>query len=245
MKTVVRALLIAPVALMGITTPLAKAETTDPVTQEAVDWRTAKVIYNVPNRDRAIFITIDDGGYEPSSFGRWLDANRVPVTNFVMPEMLHINRGWYRARRLMTFENHTNSHAHMTLSTPAEQRREICRANRLIEGIMKERPVLFRPPRGSWNNETRRAAAACGIRYVVMWSAMADGGVIRTPGNRPLRSGDIVILHYNPGLPSSLSHLLATIRKLRLKPALLRDYLDVNTGQTPPEELVGEQGIEP
>ncbi|MEN9300547.1 MAG: hypothetical protein RLZZ254_328 [Actinomycetota bacterium] len=196
-----------------------------PPVDETVDWHKVKVVYNVPNRDRAVFITIDDGGAAPPSFGRWLDENRIPVTNFVMPEMLHLNRGWYRERKFMTFENHTNTHAHMTLSTLDEQTKEICRANRLIEGIVKEKPVLYRPPRGSFNANSRRAAAACGIRYIVMWSAMADGGVIRTPGNRPLKAGDIIILHYNGGLPGSMAHLLATIERNGLKPAFLRDYL--------------------
>ena len=113
----------------------------------------------------------------------------------------------------------------MTLSTLDEQRHEICRANRLITGIAKDTPQLFRPPRGSFNNDTRRAAALCGIKYVVMWSATADGDVIRTAGNRPLQSGDIVILHYNEGLPQSLAHVLSTIKKHGLKPAFLRDYL--------------------
>ena len=190
-----------------------------------IDWRMVKVVYNVPNRDRAVFITIDDGGAAPPSFGRWLDENEIPVTNFVMPEMLHLNREWYRARQYMTFENHTNTHAHMTLSTLNEQTKEICRANRLIEGIVKSKPVLYRPPRGSFNANSKRAAAACGIKYIVMWSAMADGGVIRTPGNRPLEAGDIIILHYNDGLSGSTAHLMATIRKNGLKPAFLRDYL--------------------
>lgn len=189
------------------------------------NWRDVKVVYNVPNRDNAVFITIDDGGFQTPEFGNWLDANQIPITNFIMPEMLHLNRSWYRVRHHMTFENHTNTHAHMTLSSRAEQQQEICRANRLIEGIVKDRPRLYRPPRGSWNNDTRRAAAACGIGTIVMWSAMADGGVIRTPGNRPLRSGDIIILHYNSGLPQSMSHLMATLKQRGLKPALLRDYL--------------------
>ena len=58
-----------------------------------------------------------------------------------------------------------------------------------------------------------------------MWSATADGGVIRTPGNRPLKAGDIIILHYHEGLPGSMAHLVAMIEKNGLKPAFLRDYL--------------------
>ena len=202
----------------------ARADDGEPVA-DSTAVRKVNVVYNVPNRDNAVFITIDDGGYASPAFGRWLDRQRLPITNFVMPEMLHLHRAWYRARPLMTFENHTNTHAHMTLISPAEQEQEICRASRLIQGIVKERPRLYRPPRGSWNDDSRTAAARCGITHLVMWSATADGGVIRTPGNRPLRSGDIVILHYNDGLPASMAHLLATIDKHGLKPALLRDYL--------------------
>lgn len=202
----------------------ARADDGDSIAEQTA-IRKARVVYNVPNRDNAVFITIDDGGYASPAFGRWLDRLQVPITNFVMPEMLHLHRAWYRDRQFMTFENHTNTHAHMTLISPAEQEREICRASRLIEGIVKERPRLYRPPRGSWNDDSRTAAARCGITHLVMWSATADGGVIRTPGNRSLRSGDIVILHYNDGLPATMAHLLATIDNHGLKPAFLRDYL--------------------
>lgn len=221
----IRHILLSVVIALTLGAAVARAEESTQPADEVIDWRNVKVVYDVPNRDRAVFITIDDGGAAPPSFGRWLDANEIPVTNFVMPEMLHLNRAWYREREFMTFENHTNTHAHMTLSTLDEQTKEICRANRLIEGIIKAKPVLYRPPRGSFNADSKRAAAACGIRHLVMWSATADGGVIRTPGNRPLRAGDIIILHYYEGLPGSMAHLVATIKKNGLKPAFLRDYL--------------------
>ena len=220
-----RVLLTSLILTTTFTTASAQADDLDQRVESEFDWKKVKVVYNVPNRDKAVFITIDDGGSQPTSFGRWLDEQKIPITNFIMPEMLHINREWYLPRQFMTFENHTNTHAHMTLSTPEEQRREICRANRLITGIVKDTPRLFRPPRGSFNNDTRRAAAACGITHIVMWNVTADGGVIRKPGNRPLAAGDIVILHYNEGLSQSLAHVLATIKKHGLKPAFLRDYL--------------------
>ena len=159
-----RPIVLSVVIALTLGAAVARAEESAQPTDEVIDWRRVKVVYDLPNRDRAVFITIDDGGAAPPSFGRWLDENKIPVTNFVMPEMLHLNRAWYRERKFMTFENHTNTHAHMTLSTLDEQTGEICRANRLIEGIIKAKPVLYRPPRGSFNADSKRAAAACGIR---------------------------------------------------------------------------------
>jgi len=189
-------------------------------------WRAVKVVYRVETDDPVVFITIDDGAVTSDQLGDWLDRRNLPIVNFVMPGILERRADWFLARPTMTFQNHSYSHAHMTTSTLQRQTFEICRASRIIGDLTGTRPTMFRPPRGSWNDDTRRAAHACGIRHIVMWNVTADRSTIRTATGKPVRAGDIVILHWRPETQASLEHLLAHLRTVGLRPALLDDYLD-------------------
>lgn len=188
-------------------------------------WRDVKVVYRVETDDPVVFITIDDGAWTSDALGDWLDRRDLPITNFVMPGILEERADWFLSRPSMSFQNHSYSHAHMTMSTLRRQTFEICRASRIVGEVTGVRPTMFRPPRGSWNDDTRRAAHACGIRHIVMWNVTADRSTIRTATGKPVRAGDIVILHWRPELQDSLEHLLAHLRRLGLRPALLDDYL--------------------
>jgi peptidoglycan/xylan/chitin deacetylase (PgdA/CDA1 family) len=197
------------------TVPPASAPATTVPQRDA--WREVKVVYRVETDDPVVFITIDDGAVTSDQLGDWLDRRTLPIVNFVMPGILEQRADW--------FQNHSYSHAHMTKSTLQRQTFEICRASRIIGELTGTRPTMFRPPRGSWNDDTRRAAHACGIRHIVMWNVTADRSTIRTATGRPVRAGDIVILHWRPDTQASLEHLLAYLRTVGLRPALLDDYL--------------------
>lgn len=185
----------------------------------------ALVVSQVRTRDPVVFITIDDGSYTSKRLADLLDKRKIPVTNFVLPESLWKQRKWFQARLNMTFENHTNTHASMTRLNLEAQTEEICHASKIIRQISKSEPVFFRPPGGGWNDDTRRAAAACGIDFLVTWTATADQGKIQRSGGGRLQAGDIILMHYLSSLPDSLTKLLLELRQLKLKPALLRNYL--------------------
>ncbi|CAB4660737.1 unannotated protein [freshwater metagenome] len=180
------------------------------------------LISKIKTKDPVVFITIDDGATVSKNLARLLDKQQVPVTTFAMPEMIWRERKWYRARQNMTFENHTNSHAYMTTITPRQQRNELCVANKLIKQIIGERPIMYRPPRGSWSEENRVAMAKCGLKYAVLWSVVIEKDV---PQNIMFRKGDIILFHYIPSLPDALKIVLEKLKKQGLEPALLRDYL--------------------
>lgn len=202
---------------------------TAPATESSVPrrdaWRAVKVVYRVETDDPVVFITIDDGAVTSNQLGDWIDRRALPIVNFVMPGILEQRADWFLARPTMTFQNHSYSHAHMTRSTLQRQTFEICRASRIIGELTGTRPTMFRPPRGSWDDDTRRAAHACGIRHIVMWNVTADRSTIRTATGKPVKAGDIILLHWRPDTQASLEHLLAYLRTVGLRPALLDDYL--------------------
>ena len=179
-------------------------------------------ISRIRTNKSVVFITIDDGATVSKDLAKIIDKKRIPITTFAMPEMLWRARDWYRARQNMTFEIHTNSHAHMTLISRRKQRTELCWTNKLIKNMFGEGPIMYRPPRGSWIEENRIAMAKCGLKYAVLWNVVINNTV---PKNLVFRKGDIILLHYVQSLPTVLPQILEKLKKQNLKPALLRDFL--------------------
>ena len=209
-------------------TPSTSTSTTPssvPVTTRPLRARDVRVLTRIPVKKRLVFITIDDGGFISEDLVRFLNRERIPITSFVMPEPLLWQLGQYRKVKHMTFENHSNTHGHMRRMTFAQQKEEICRANRLVGKMARSTPVFFRPPGGDWNETTRRAAAACGVRYLVLWNVIADDEIIRMRSSHQLLPGDIILMHYRKNLIPSLRWVMAQLRHDGLKPALMRDYV--------------------
>ena len=186
------------------------------------------VIYHVQTKDPVVFITIDDGSVVTDGLVQLLLKKNIPVTNFVLSEPLKTHwKAFHLIRRPgTTFENHSETHPLMGNLSLAAQTKEICRANEHVRGNYKKLPVFFRPPGGSHNSNTEIASKTCGIKKIVMWNVEADQGKIIRAGGSPIQRGDIILLHYLDSLESSLKLVLAEIKKLGLRPASLRDYLD-------------------
>jgi peptidoglycan/xylan/chitin deacetylase (PgdA/CDA1 family) len=184
-----------------------------------------KVLSKIHTKDRVVFITIDDGVTVSDDLAKFIDNNQLPITTFALAGELWRNRDWFTLRTNMTFENHTNTHAHMTLIKPEQQIYEICRASQVIRNVTGERPVFFRPPGGSWNEEVRESVGRSGIKYLLMWNVQIYNGRTSMAGRKSLGPGDIILLHYTPSLENDLKILLTKMKQAGLRPALLRDYL--------------------
>ncbi|HJY73914.1 MAG TPA: hypothetical protein VJ347_19245, partial [Streptosporangiaceae bacterium] len=74
------------------------------------------------------------------------------------------------------------------------------------------------PPYGAFNRKVQVAAARAGLAVLAGWSATMSGNRIQTWDGKPLSPGEIVILHWDPGLGQQLTALLAAIRALHLNP---------------------------
>lgn len=202
------------------TTPTTTTTTTEPLQTDDV-----RVVSRVKTRDKVVFITIDDGFSPTSELARILRTKKVPVTTFAKPSQLKDNYAWFKKQKRMTFENHTINHSSLTFFSVRRQNYEICGANDRIEHLMGDRPQLFRPPGGNWNPRTLKALAQCNIKYLVMWSGIAEKGRLYIPDGK-LQRGDIILMHYIPSAAPTLELLLAQMKSQGLKPALLRDYLN-------------------
>jgi peptidoglycan/xylan/chitin deacetylase (PgdA/CDA1 family) len=187
----------------------------------------ARLVTRIDTNDRVAFITIDDGRSVTDSMADFIRDNKIPVTSFVLPEWL--KKLWeptYSTFSKMTFENHTNTHRRLGRLSLDKQTKELCEASRLITKIAGVAPRFFRPPGGVMNNDTLKAASACGMPYVVKWSVDTAGGVVNPVGARTtLQRGDIILLHYIPQDTSVLKQVMKMMKESGLKPALLRDYL--------------------
>ena len=220
---------LAAIIVMSIHTTALQATTPidPPDSEEAVEEiqpKDVQVISRVKTKDKVVFITIDDGFSPTPELARILRTNKVPITTFAKPSQLKDNRAWFRKATRMTFENHTINHSSLTFFSVRRQRYEICGANDKIEHTMGERPQLFRPPGGNWNGRTIQALAKCNMKYLVMWSGIAEKGRLYISGGK-LQRGDIILMHYIPSAAPTLELLLAQMKRQGLKPALLRDYL--------------------
>jgi peptidoglycan/xylan/chitin deacetylase (PgdA/CDA1 family) len=202
------------------TTSTSSTTTTTVVTRKDV-----RVLYSLPVKDRVVFITIDDGGFMSRDAARYINQNKIPITSFILPEPLVRRWDRFDLIKTQTYENHSNTHRGMRRMSFAQQKEEICRSNTIIRRKSGREPAFFRPPGGDFNETTKRAMVACGVRYLAMLNVVADDEVIRMRRSRALMPGDIILMHYKPSMVASLKKVMAELKRKKLKPALMRDYV--------------------
>lgn len=184
------------------------------------------VIRRVPTFDPVVFITIDDGVHPEEDALTVIRDEKLPVTLFLNQTYLKANGDYFR--RLQdagaVIGTHTMSHADLKGTDPGLQHSQICDLVGEFRDRFGQVPTLFRPPYGSYDRVTLEQAASCGITTAVHWSAVADSGTIVT-ADGPLRPGDIILLHFKPGLGLKLRAVVAQASAAGLRPASLADYI--------------------
>jgi peptidoglycan/xylan/chitin deacetylase (PgdA/CDA1 family) len=85
--------------------------------------------------------------------------------------------------------------------------------------------MYFRPPYGNYDANTLTAAASCGLKAVIWWSATFDKGQLALQ-QQPLSRGEIILMHFNDHLIEDLKAVMAQLQAAGLRPAQLTDYLD-------------------
>jgi len=175
-----------------------------------------------PSRGRAFYITIDDGWFPSEPVLRLMRARHLPVTAFLISSAAGKHRRYWRRFQAAggVIEDHTVSHPDLTKLTIAAAMQQWAGAARALHAWFGTTPTLGRPPYGGVTRKVLDTARLAGLRTVVMWSAVMSDGRLSTYDHRPLRPGEIVILHWVPGLYKNLSRLLhiASARGLHPKP---------------------------
>ncbi|WP_435211654.1 polysaccharide deacetylase family protein [Streptomyces sp. bgisy034] len=191
------------------------------------------VVHHVPTRDRVVFLTYDDGAEKDPRFVDMVRELRLPVSMFLTDSVVGPGYGHFARLRSVgaSIQNHTLDHAALGGLPYAGQRAEICGQQNKLRARFGIRPRLFRPPYGTYDTTTLRAAAHCGVTAVVLWRAAmeGDGGLTYAEGPARLRAGDIVSVP--SGEPAGLSlrerttRLLREIQRRGLTVGRLEDYL--------------------
>ena len=196
-----------------------------------------RFIPQIETTDKVFFITIDDGWTKDPAVAKWVRQTRTPITVFLTaaanPE--DTSDFFRTVSRYGSVQNHTRTHKYLT-SSSTDVNDEVCRIQSTYAKRYDERPWMLRPPygNGGWptapRSEHQRISSTvgpCGIKYVVNWTALVsnEGEFASQRGGDRIAAGDIVLLHFVPGLRDQLAALVERGKWSGLEPANLADYL--------------------
>jgi peptidoglycan/xylan/chitin deacetylase (PgdA/CDA1 family) len=172
---------------------------------------------------RAIYITIDDGWTPSQQVLDLMHQNYLPITAFLIAKAADEHLSYWKAFVAAggMIGDHTVSHPYLTKLTLNQATAQWKQARTELGRWLGQTPVLGRPPYGAFDHTVEVAAARAGLTALAGWSATMSGNRIETWNGKPLSPGDIVILHWVPGLGHQLTVLLAAIRALHLNPTPL------------------------
>jgi peptidoglycan/xylan/chitin deacetylase (PgdA/CDA1 family) len=203
----------------------------------------ASVVYHGSRHRPYIALTIDDG-YNSANcrLANILRASNVPATYFPYAGVFNGAPATWRYISSWGFRigNHTVSHPFMTRLTYSSQLQQITRAQRILRNVTGQTMLpLFRPPYGSYNLDTRRAAGAAGIKYLVLWdttfadtATMSDAAHFRHAMGGT--KGSIILLHCGPASSVRiLPRVIAAYRARGLQFVTVEKLLGLTPTPTP------------
>jgi peptidoglycan/xylan/chitin deacetylase (PgdA/CDA1 family) len=218
---------------LAVAAPTTTTSTTT-APRAARDWQLppvenglAPVVARVPTTEPVVFLGIDDGVHKAADELPMMQDNDVHASLFLANALIHRTPGFFApfvsAGNLV--EDHSMSHRLMPRLSYAEQVAEICGEADLQQQQFGRRPILFRPPGGAYNTDTRRAAAACGMRAVITWVATVEHAALQYQLARTLRPGDILLMHFRPEFRSDMQAFVDAMHAAGLHTELLEDWL--------------------
>ncbi|MFD3313261.1 polysaccharide deacetylase family protein [Streptomyces sp. NPDC058694] len=192
------------------------------------------VFTTIPTKDKVVFLTIDDGAEKDPAFLRMMSELKIPYTAFLSDYLIKEDYGYFRKMqdRGVVLNNHTLNHRYMPNLSYERQKQEICGMQDVIEKRYGKRPTLFRPPFGNYNEDTLRAARACGIKAAPLWNeeVFVDRWDYREL-DRDLHPGDIVLSHFRGKehwkgtMPDMVRRFLKLVTDKGYAVARIEDYL--------------------
>ncbi|QSO47548.1 polysaccharide deacetylase family protein [Alicyclobacillus mengziensis] len=187
----------------------------------------AKVVYFGPPTGRHVYITVDDGWFPSQRVLKLMQQQHVPITAFLIKDAAREHPSYWKAfvQAGGVIEDHTVSHPWLT-KVPYQQ--DIYQWQDPIQTYSKwfgQTPTLGRPPYGAIDHNVLVAAHNAGLQAIVMWSAEFSptdpSAGLQTWNHKPLSAGEIVLLHWQPGLYQQMEQVLADCKRLNLVPAPL------------------------
>ncbi|MFJ3837163.1 polysaccharide deacetylase family protein [Streptomyces sp. NPDC090054] len=205
----------------GLTAPVQYAPKPDrkPQLPKATPGKAA-VVDRIPvaPQDKVVFLTFDDGAEKDPEFLKMAADLKLPISMFLTDNVASADYGHFEKLRDngsgSTVNNHTLTHPNLRTLPFAAQKKEICGQQDRLQQRFGQRPPLFRPPFGNYNDDTLRAAAECGISSVVLWRASMQINDFQYAEGSALHPGDIVLAHFRG--PSELKGATETQMAARM-----------------------------
>ncbi|MGW4564027.1 polysaccharide deacetylase family protein [Streptomyces sp. NPDC004561] len=223
---------VQPYRHWGLTEPLARppVHTTRPLSAHPGDDVLPPVVDHVPTHDRVVFLTYGDGVEEDPRFVTMVRELQLPLTVFLTGRVAGPDRFAALRAAGAGIQNRALRHRALAGLPYSGQRAEICGQQDRLRSGLGVRPRLFRPPHGTYDTTTLRAAADCGISTVVLWrAALTRADLVYSRGPHRLRPGDIVLVGPDEGTGPSLGErtawVLRRVQQRGLTVGRLEDYL--------------------
>lgn len=169
---------------------------------------------------RAVYITVDDGWTPSAQVLAIMRKAHLPVTAFLIEQAAQRNLAYWRAFAGAggTVADHTVSHPNLTTLSLSQGTFQWAHARLALGRWVGKAPLMGRPPYGAFDRTVAAAAHRAGLKALVGWSATVGSTGVKTWDGKRLEPGDIVLLHWVPGLGGQLTKLLAVIHARHLHP---------------------------
>ncbi|WP_369393379.1 polysaccharide deacetylase family protein [Streptomyces sp. CG1] len=195
---------------------------------------TVPVFTHIRTSQKVVFITIDDGQEKDPKFVEMMRDLKVPFTMFLMNDVIKSDYGYFRQLQALGnhIQNHTLHHPPMNTIPLARQKEEVCGDQKILTKEYGTAPLLFRPPYGAYNANTKIAVGECGPRAIVWWRESMQISHLQYQTDKKLRPGDIILAHFRG--PSELkgatmtqmfANMLKLIQEQGFAVARLEDYI--------------------
>ncbi|MCY0885137.1 MAG: polysaccharide deacetylase family protein [Firmicutes bacterium] len=171
-----------------------------------------------------VYLTVDDGWVPSARLLALMQRDHLPVTAFLIQEAAVRDPAYWRAFVAAggVIEDHTRSHPALTRVSPAAALSQWAAPIAAYRQWFGQTPLVGRPPYGAVNGTIRTAARLAGLRALVMWSVeWTPGRGFATWNHGPIQAGDIILLHWVPGVGRAVATLLPVLKARGLTPAPL------------------------
>ncbi|KJY18462.1 MULTISPECIES: polysaccharide deacetylase family protein [unclassified Streptomyces] len=190
----------------------------------------------LPAEEKIVFLTFDDGAEKDPEFLKMAADLKLPISMFLTDSVASSDYGHFEKLRdngsASTVNNHTLTHPNLRTLSFEAQKKEICGQQDKLEKRFGQRPPLFRPPFGNYNDDTLRAASECGVSSVLLWRVSMQINNFQYAQGSALQPGDIILAHFRG--PSELkgateiqmtTRMLQRIQEQGYRIGRLEDYL--------------------
>ena len=187
------------------------------------------VYYRIQTTQPVVFLTIDDGIYKEPQAASLMQANNIKASFFLVYQFIKDNPPYFADLSTATgslIEDHTYDHTILTSLTYSQQVNEICSDADILTQLYGRRPELFRPPGGDFNTDTLHAAAACGMKAIIIWHATVNNGALQYQVGDHLQPGDIVLMHFRPTFMEDMQAFITAMNAQGLHTELLENWIN-------------------